>query len=508
MQGCFLIYNFACAQKSLSTNRKCRAGRPLKQYMLNEYEIERCRYILDFNLERFWLRIAALITFAVITLLQWLIVAGISVFAALALDIVIAWVVSYYYQGLRHATPNGVSTKYARISVGAFGVVLSALWFILIGAWQLAQLKKGGAFNKPLFVAWLAVCVAAPALFLSFRYWRCRYRLRRQYRNYVRVYLHIYHDNDLPILPVSISFVNKANGRSVHLDLKDLQYEYYSQEELMTLGLSGRLHRERHMLFGNPVYIPMHTDTFYLSWYSPVDGRHYSDAFPFPFEKFILTADTLAGAAGIGNARRLAGIDLDIGFDGHVNLYSGNVMLFYYRKVAHVALPQEQQDVYEDNLRQQLLPGYPAAAFTSLINEIRTSERLLRKRRIQEKRFLWKITLTGLGDIRHSVTITDVNCNCFDRPVTDQATTLVHWFLPQRLRLFKRVDEDHYFYVTILLNYHELYNVAMSLTAGDEAVPVHLTMHVTNAAGQEMECSIHAAGQSVCFGEWQLLTTN
>lgn len=74
----------------------------------------------------------------------------------MALDVPVGLVVCYYYQGLRHAAPNG-NRNYRCLSVPALVVILLLLWGNLVGAWQLAIWRVPGAYQT-------AVCFLAGLL--------------------------------------------------------------------------------------------------------------------------------------------------------------------------------------------------------------------------------------------------------------------------------------------------------------------------------------------------------
>ncbi len=472
---------------------------------LTKQEIDRCRYVLTSAV----VEKGVVITFLIVSVVEWLLLVYTSVLFTLVVNVLVCGILSFFYQGLKHASPNGGNSRHAPFSGIAFlGCLLLGL-ADGAGMYLLAEYAKTDELNTPLFVAWLVVCVGGPLAYVVGQYGWSYWQLYQHSKYYVLIPLDIYHDNDLPIYLDKIEFVNTTNGKKSCIN-PVYTTTFYTQAELNTKDVRTRMGQARNQVLDETIYIPKGTDTFYLSWYSPVEDQYYSDSFPFKFDRFALKEEKMP--YGLYDSlvtlplQRIEAIDIHIKPDGMADLYKNDWLLWYYWDVAKGELTAEQKNNYLTQLKDTILPTGTAAEFQQLLEEIKTSGRLEKRVQMQKKTFLWKLTLEGLGEMTHRLTIHDVNYNRYDRSAKGLNEPLLQP-LPEKIHIYKSLDKDLYFHLNVYLDREKLHDCVQTLTEGDEEVPVDLTIHVTNRMKKEMTCTVQVNEKVVIFSDWQIQTT-
>jgi hypothetical protein len=323
--------------------------------------------------------------------------------------------------------------------------------------------------------------------------------------------LNIKHYHELPIYVHKIEFVNTETGMSeVFTDIAH-SYSAYCWEQHPTDDVITRVKNSVNDLGFESLYIPVHADKFYLSWYSFAEDKYYSDEFPFKYERFEPKQSRFpygrveTPLQGI-TTYELNSIDLYIKSNGRADLYMGGWLVFFFWDVAEVSINAQERLSFQEKVKYGCGHRGTMREFQKIMEGIRASGVLDKRYNRQGETFLWSLTIEGLGELKHQVTIEDTEHKLHYRSV-GKLVTPMQMCLPEKLTIFKWEDETLYFYYYIYIDRDALYDSVKMLIKGASEVPVHFHLHVHNRLQKQMTFQLQAGDQVLDFNGWQVDTT-
>lgn len=149
-------------------------------------------------------------------------------------------------------------------------------------------------------------------------------------------------------------------------------------------------------------------------------------------------------------------------------------------------------------LKSRNLPYATKEDLTEMLNEIRTSGRLEKRREMQEKSFTWNISLDeadGISDIR----IEDFRYLRY-KTTYKCLNTLSKKSLPAEITVrYKNAGQRAGLRLYLYLDKERLYRTVESLTSGNEEMPLEFSINVQNSVNGEMKILLKAQDQTVAF---------
>lgn len=211
--------------------------------------------------------------------------------ATILFNIVLAFVATYSYKGLKRFIPLDYnytiefgSVLYPLVS---FLIIFSALLIADFGFYLLVVYQKNNEFNIFYFYSWLVILFGLPLLYYTLKTVQYNYLIRYQNLEFVNIVLAINHDIDLFLSINNIQFVNTITNNSSDIKIAS-NIRSYSQKEFLAMKTKTRHYYANKEGFKEQVQIPFNANLLLLSWFSFVEDKYYSIEIPFPFEKFII----------------------------------------------------------------------------------------------------------------------------------------------------------------------------------------------------------------------------
>ncbi|RAW02221.1 MFS transporter [Pseudochryseolinea flava] len=477
---------------------------------LRKNEIDRCVYVLEKGYvpeEIVW----TIVVWAIVSAIQYLLISVFHWTAAIIVSLIAALLVSALVQGLKGFGGNGVNRRSGPsldITILLFGVAIVTL--NCLGVNELVHRWTGQAWNPYLLYGWLIVAIGGPITFGLIQRARAYQTLRKHSKEYVSIHLDVYHYQELFIYLEKVEFLDPKTG--AYEEIVDLMrhFDYHPYGELKQEELSSQIGRSMNNHCQQSIYIPKDTNKFILSWYSATEDKYFSDEFVFKYERFAphlkkLPYGTMNTFHGI-DVTELNAIDIHIKSAGRVDLYTNQWLTFFYWDVAEVAITEEAKERYMNTIRQRLpIPG-DKQNFLNEINKIVKSNRIEKRFEAQGKRFLWSMSLEGLGELTHSIDIDDTEFK-HHRKSIDMLATPTSECLPEKITIFKRLSDELYFYFYVYIDRDQLYDCVQAISRGSAETPIHFDLSVGNRMKKEMTFTVTGNNNRIEFKYWQVNTT-
>lgn len=465
-------------------------------------EIEHFKYSLSLDSEKIGITVAVLVIISVIGVLQWLVLHFMHLSLAMGLSAGIAFVFSWIYVGLKHASPNGGNysinpLEYLIPSLLIFGVLI----LILIGVYLGETYLYTDTYNRGMIFLWIGICIGLPIMiyigYLTYNY-VC---LILYYKHYAQCQISVQHYSMLPIEIHQLKFVNSKTGKTVHIHPR-MSKTFLEPSSYQKKGVQQKHASWFHEIYKSELYqdIPRHTDKFYLSWFSPMEGKLYTEDYTFEYEPLKERIDHVFDPILLPLREwKTDSIRLLILKEGKIDLYIGGVLSFTYKQSQTETLSQTQildrriafKSLFAKQLsNEKMIECMEIANSSSLVDKFLT---------LQKKTYHWKITLTGMEDLKHRVHIIDCAQNSYSRSIGFFGETR-QYFVPRLIELYKES------YLRLHLDCEALYDTLQELTATSEATPIDFQIHIEDQNRKNVQIRLQNSTQTIDFKEFETTT--
>ncbi|PJJ08632.1 tetratricopeptide repeat protein [Flavobacterium sp. 1] len=385
------------------------------------------------------------------------------------------------------------------------GVILifGLLLFIDYGVYTLVVYQKTGIFNRLYFQLWLLILLGTPTVYYIFKYGRFYFQERKMVVNYLKVSLKVDYDNQLLTHIDAIQFVNTSKRTMSDIKLEKAPC-YYSEAELKKMeDNSTRNYYLEKSAFSDTIHLPFGTNKFFMSWYSIVEDKYYDIELPFPFEKMILEREKYpTNVSGILRGKKTKRLNLHIHANGGIKLFNSDTVLINHINSIPTSITEEVRN--EKIKRHRYSHEYynNPKTFSGLIETIKGSGGIEERFQIQNKLVPWNMSISGLeGD--NYLDVFDVSFQEYESEKETLELTMLR-FLPKKLEIVYRGDYL-YRWLTLRINYQNLYQCIQKLTDGNGESPVLFDLVFENSSKKtDLKFTLSANGKSMAFTDWEI----
>lgn len=410
---------------------------------------------------------------------------GLSLLGALTCQFIYQW-----GRGMGSVTGNVhlANSELLLIFGSAFLIGMGLTVLSNFGIYHLVQYHKTGVLNKLAFFSWLIVSFGVPIFYIGAKELSSWWAASAQKRNFTSVYFDISSYSELPVMIDELTFVNTANGREAVIQLNEENNAMWGEEEHSS-------HSNRRV-FRQKVHIPKGADKFLMSWYSFVEDKYYSDEFPFPYDRFPMRKFPVG-------SEEMEPLALLIKPEGKVDLFGA------YRKLQFFFFDVATKPISEDEKREKLalfkarnLPQKTKEKLAGILHEIKASGRLQKRMEMEEKVFNWHVALDGPGNVS-TIWLEDFRYRDY-RPTYQWLNTMSKKPLPAEISVYFEINEQEGFWLKFSPDVEKFYQKVLSLTSGNEDIPLGFSLIVKDHIKSEIEFLIKTDEQTVEFTDWQI----
>lgn len=320
--------------------------------------------------------------------------------------------INLLFHGLKNATPNGNNYNGRSTGISGFLVLLSLLPSYLailsvltianVGTYLVVQYQKTTVFYDSVFYIWVFIVFGLPVLYYIFRFTKYNYLVYSQAVNYTEFSLHINHDPEFLIKIDEIHFINFNKKRIAKCTFKK-DREFESQKTLESLNIAERNEILFSPAFSERVYAPVNTDILKVAYYSISEDTYYEDEIVFPYNQLIFEQNKYP----LNKSKTLRGKKtnpLSINFyeRGRIKIFSGTKLLLQKKLKTNFEKTKNNNE-YKEIMRS----SENKEAFSTLLLDNETRERIKTRQEIRENLFNWTLHL----DLSHNHLICVYDCN-------------------------------------------------------------------------------------------------
>ncbi len=410
----------------------------------------------------------------------------------LVVNVLIAFVATGIYHGLKNAAPNGARPRSRAVPgyivmlsmLPAFLVILSAELIVNAGVYILVIYQKTKVFHGWYFCAWMFVVFGIPGLYFFARHLSYRRLLYFQARHFRPLTLSVIWDAELQIYMEEIVFLNTerkllgsafVNGRPA-----------MRRATTHTMSLKERNAYLYNTAFATTTHIPKDADRLRVSWYSATEDCWYQEEISFPFQKLPYIENNYPlNQSKLLRGERTKPVTLSVGEGGRVHMYS--------REYA-VIEPVYLKPVPADEAKKKALLGLTMYEWLQSNNEKTEDSRVLLER-VRQRSFLadfacrWQVTGSGLEE--HALMIYDVHSG------TDNGREIgLHTFEMRSLPLTLELSYECYHWAKLHIDTEKLYGLLE--TAGCAEVDISFDINLDVEKGN-VSFSVKGSGADLPF---------
>jgi tetratricopeptide (TPR) repeat protein len=381
-------------------------------------------------------------------------------------------------------------------------VTSCVLFFFDYGVYTLVTYQKTGAFNKIYFLVWILILIGVPVLYYIRQYSRYYYKERSMALTYLKVFLRVHHDRELLMVIDNIQFVNLSNKTMSNISLEKPP-PFYSEEELFRyrddMDIEAYLNRD---IFHQRIEMPMESNWLFMSWYSITEDRYYDIEVPFPFEKLVIEQEKYpANVSPVLRGKKTKPLHLHIHANGGIRIFNEDSVVIDIPKSTPTDISAEERKRKIDYHRASHNYYRDAEAFSKLIEKIKSSGDIEERYFIKNKPLLWGTTITGLKG-KNYLEIGDVAFKKYKIEISD-LTIPEPRFLPRKIQMVYR---GYYLYdwCTLYINSQKLYQTIVTLTGGDENIPVVFELVFDNESETHLQFTLTVNNDTFLFSDWSI----
>ena len=417
-----------------------------------------------------------------------------GVFSSIALSVLGGLLYHFVHQfGRAMASTGNVHVSKSELLYvfgSAFLIALAITALSNFGVYHLVQYYKTGLLNKLAFFSWLLITVGGPLGYIGskeFSAWRVVYNKER---HFTPVFLSVYTYPELPIIIDELKFVNTTIEKESAISLRPKEKSSWGEQKD-----NGRALWE---VLNPKIEIPKGADKFVMSWYSLVEGKYYSDEFPFSYDRFPLRKYP-------EGSKEMEPLALHIKPEGKVDLFgSYHKLLFYYVDVKTKPISEKEKDEKLALFRTLHMPDGTNAEIDSMLQELEASGRHIKRMEMEEAIFNWQMTLDGPGKAS-TIWLKDFRFHDY-KPKLEWLDSLSKKSLPADISVYFKAnkEEDEGFWLKFTPDVRQLYETVLDITAGNEELPLAFSLTVKDNVTREVEFLIKTETETVEFTEWQI----
>lgn len=411
---------------------------------------------------------------------------GISIFISFVTQIFFMWAKGMGdSRGIGHSIPFVVFSPLLFIS-------LSLLTVYSFGLHMYIEYLKTGILNKPVFFTWSAVFIACPVIIWGVQVTRTYITELDKTENYVKASFKILHYNELPIFIETFRFKNTINGKESDITILN-NGKFYPPEAIERADLWEKSEMINQSIVPEYTLIPVGSDKFYMSWYSPVEDEYYSDDFDFPYNEFKVTNYT----DGLINIS----IQLEVFPGGKAYLYTTKEKKrLTYIKVRTKDISETEKirlskhiDVKEVNLKDNI--------FSNPVNISENRKRLDSRLKREESLFNLSFSIEVSGELK-SVDIHDLRYFAYHSNYS-KLTVSEPRPIPKNITLYCiNTGKESAIRTYIHFDKEKLYNTIQNLLNGNEELPLEISISIKDSNEENIQVLVKGNGQSVVFSDW------
>ncbi|VXB20356.1 conserved membrane hypothetical protein [Flavobacterium sp. 9AF] len=406
------------------------------------------------------------------------------------------------YHGLKRATPNG--NNYGR-STGMPGflvllsllpsylAILSILTIANVGVYLIVQYQKTAVFNHTVFYIWASIMFGLPIFYYVFRYTKYYYLVYSQALNYTEISLHIKFDPEFLIKIDEIHFINCTKKRIAKCTFKKGR-EFESQKTLASLNITERNRILYSPAFNERMSVPVNTSLVRIAYYSISEDLYYQDEIVFPYKQLIFEQNRYPlNKSKILRGKTTNPLSINFHEKGEIKIFSGTKLLLQKKLKTNFEKTENNNEYYEI-----MTSSEKKEAFSTLLLDNQTRERIQIREKIKETLFNWTLHL----DLSHNhlVCIYDCNNNESLRNRFDAAKTEHYIFqnsLPKEM-LFYCDAFDRTKWLEIAIDTEKLYEIICKNKSS--TFELLLTVNIEDGT---IALTLKIEDQSIEFDFWQ-----
>ncbi len=320
--------------------------------------------------------------------------------------------INLLFHGLKNATPNG--NNYNGRSTGIPGsivflsllpsylAILSILTIANVGTYLIVQYQKTAVFNDIAFYIWAFIMFGLPILYHVFRHTKYNYLLYSQAISYTEISLRIKHDPEFLIKIDEIHFINCTKKRIAKCTFKKGR-EFESQKTLASLNIA-----ERNKILFSPAFdermsVPVNTNLVKIGYYSISEDLYYQDEIVFPYNQLIFEQNKYPlDKSKILRGKTTNPLSINFHEKGEIKIFSGTKLLLQ-KKLKTNFEKKKNNNEYKEIMKS----SENKEAFSTLLLDNETRERIKTRQEIKENLFNWTLHL----DLSHNHLICVYDCN-------------------------------------------------------------------------------------------------
>ena len=381
----------------------------------------------------------------------------------------------------------------------ALFVCLATLSVSNFGLYYLVEFYKTGVLNKLVFFTWLALVIVPPSLYYAIKAEKEHRHKKDLFENYVDLSLTIFHFNDFPVYIEAVKFTNTKNGREVNVKLPKTS-TYYLPEELQKLELRDKLTCQEPKEFSDNIDIPLGSDQFFISYYSFLEERYYSDTFQFDFDKYTET-NKYTGKKWAKSLEVFllpdAKVDVIVKTDTDLKLP--------YFDVKFEPVDQKKKEELKSRLNIANLSD--SSAKTDILEQIKASGRLEKMLEMYHKQFTWHLSIQSPGEVK-AVHVRDIFY--FDYESSYRwASTSSKKHLPSEISFYLRnSNHESFAQVYFFIDPIKLSETISTLTAGNDTTSIELSISVADLKKENIALQISSGNSTLSFRDFALNVVN
>lgn len=312
--------------------------------------------------------------------------------------------INSFYHGLKNATPNGTNFKRTSIAslLPSYFFILFLLFFTNIGTYLFVLYQNTNIFHTTIFYIWLFIVLGFPIMYYAFKFATYYQLIYSQALQFTNVCVKINYDPEFLIEIDEVHFINSNQKRIAKCTFKKNR-EFKNQNTLNLLTIRKRNQILFSSVFSELLFIPVKTNLVKISYYSISEDTYYQDEIVFPFDQLLFEENKYPlNESKILRGKKTDPLSITFLENGKIKIFTGSKLL------VEKTLKKDNLKAKSNNEYKEIMESSEnKEAFSSLLLDNETRERIKTRQEIREKIFNWTLNL----NLSHNHLICIYDCN-------------------------------------------------------------------------------------------------